>query len=381
MDIDFARPVFGDEERRAVNEVMEGHWLANGPKVEEFEKKFASYIGVPYALSCNSGSSANLLALASLDLPKGAKVLTSGCGFPATLSPILHLGLEPVLVDYNRKTCNVDLNQVWDKAKECEAAIIAHTMGNPSAAQSILDGNGVNVIEDCCESLGATLFGAQVGSSDLGTFSFYPSHQITALGGGGMVTFRDEKQYLRAKSLRDWGKTQLKGGYGRSNTKYSSRVGEIDYFEHYTYETVGWNFKLPEANAAFGIEQLKRLPKIVEERNRNHDFIVSRLPKGFEEVKVVQGSVPSWFGVLLTPQNYSGHRLGETLEALGVRHRPFFAGNITKHKPFEHLKGEFPEADYLMRNTIFIGCYAGMTEEELNYVSDAIREADAICCP
>ena len=116
MDIDFARPYFGDEERAAVNKVMEGHWLANGENVRLFEEEFANYIGVPYALACNSGSSANLLALASLGLPKGSKVLTSGCGFPATLNPILHLGLEPVLVDYDedgraelRKACRQQL--------------------------------------------------------------------------------------------------------------------------------------------------------------------------------------------------------------------------------------------------------------------------------
>jgi len=383
VNIDFARPIFGDKERKAVNEVMQGHWLANGPKVEEFEAKFAQLIGVPYALAVNSGSSANLLALAALNLPKGSKVLTSGCGFPATLSPILHLGLEPVLVDYDRRTYNIDLRQVEEAARSVQAAIFAHTMGNPSDAWRILLGEAVPFVEDCCEALGAKYDGYEVGHyAPLATYSFYPSHQITALGGGGMVTFRDKDDYLRAKSLRDWGKTQIMGGYGRSNTKYDSKVDGIDYFEHYTYETVGWNFKLPEANAAFGSVQLERLPEIVRQRKENHDRIVKSLPEGeFYDVEIIPGAEPSWFGVLLTPKRYSGHLLGETLEKFGVRHRPFFAGNITRHKPFAHLRKELPEADFLMENTIFVGCYAGMTEVEVSYVCEAIKEAHEIHCP
>ena len=159
VDIDFARPYFGDEEREAVNAVMAGHWLANGPRVEEFEAKFASVIGVPYALSCNSGSSANLLALASLDLPKGSKVLTSGCGFPATLAPILHLGLEPVLVDYETEHFNADLNQVEDRIGGCKAVILAHTMGNPLDLSKIAPDGSVAIVEDCCEALGARVNG------------------------------------------------------------------------------------------------------------------------------------------------------------------------------------------------------------------------------
>ena len=193
-----------------------------------------------------------------------------------------------------------------------------------------------------------------------------------------MVTFRSEEQYLRAKSLRDWGKSQLHGGYGRTNTAYSADVDGIAYFPHYAYETVGWNFKLPEANAAFGSEQLNRLVGIVLKRNENHAKIVSSLPKGISTAKVVPGGEPSWFGVILCPE-YSGHKLGESLERLGVRHRPFFAGNITRHKPFAHLKGSFPVADYLMENAIFVGCYAGMSEGQVQYVCDAIRESDAIC--
>lgn len=300
QDIDFARPYFGDEEREAARSVMAGHWLASGKQNEAFEREFAELIGVPHALCVNSGSSANLIALAALDLPRGTKVLTSGCGFPATLSPILHLGLEPVLVDYDAATCNIDVTQAEQAMPHVDAMILAHTMGNPVDMDRVMtaaDACGVSVIEDCCESIGAKLNGRQVGSfGHVGTYSFYPSHQITALGGGGMVTFKSEEDYHRSKSLRDWGKSATHDGYGRNNTSYSAEVDGIPYFPHYVYSTVGWNMKLPEANAAFGREQLKRVEWIAMQRRRNYWRIRSLLTEAdrnrLEFVQTVHGAEP-----------------------------------------------------------------------------------------
>ncbi len=159
IEIDFARPIFGQEEKDAVNRVMEGHWLASGKENEAFEKEFADYIGVPYAVCVNSGSSANLLALAALNLPRGSRVITSACGFPATLSPILHLGLEPVLVDYDLETHNISIDEVRDAIQNTDpsAIIFAHTLGVPvdHPILSCCARYDVRVIEDCCESLGA----------------------------------------------------------------------------------------------------------------------------------------------------------------------------------------------------------------------------------
>ena len=377
MDIDFARPVFDDSERTAVKRVLDGHWLASGAENEAFEREFAARIGVPYAVCCNSGSSANLLALAALDLPAGSKVITSGCGFPATLSPILHLGLTPVLVDYDLRTHNIDVSAVVDEMPHAKAVILAHTMGSPVDMRPIMeaaDRYGVKVVEDCCEAIGAKLDGRQVGAwGDVGTFSFYPSHQITAGGSGGMVTLKDEQAYHRAKSLRDWGKLATWDKAGRNNTAYSTEVDGLAYFAHYTYATVGWNFKLPEICAAFGREQLKRLDWVVSERRKNHDSIASRLPDVFEQIEVPAGAEPSWFGVILTLREGSRNKLGEKLEAYGVRHRPFFAGNITRHPPFRHLETFLPVADRLMSDSLFVGCWAGLTKEQVDYISHCIE--------
>src|SRR5512139_137535 len=379
-DIDFARAIFGDEERQAVNRVMAGHWLASGEENAAFESEFANFLDVPYALAVNSGSSANLLALAALNLPKGSRVLTSGCGFPATLSPILHLGHKPVLVDYDASTLNIDVTQAVTaiRHRRCDAVILAHTLGVPVHMRPIMDAAeaaNIPVIEDCCEAAGATYRRWPVGSlGDIGTFSFYPSHQITALGGGGMVVFQDEQHYRRAKSLRDWGKKADWDTYGRNNTTYSAEVDGIAYFPHYVYETAGWNFKLPEANCAFGREQLKRLPDFVHARQQRHQWLAEGLPV----TRIPSDAQPSWFGfpVVLPADAPVGarDRLGDYLESRGVRHRPFFAGNITRHPPFADLAQDLPVADYLMTHALFVGCGPHMSETDCRYVAEVIRD-------
>ena len=379
-DIDFARAIFGEEERAAVNRVMSGHWLASGNENAAFESEFAAYIGVPYALAVNSGSSANLIALAALGLPPGSRVLTSGCGFPATLSPILHLGHVPILVDYDAATLNIDVTQTVTaiRHRRCDAVLLAHTLGAPVNLQPILDAAelaGIAVIEDCCEAAGAVYRGGKVGGlGAIGTFSFYPSHQLTALGGGGMVTFKDEAHYRRGKSLRDWGKQSNWDTYGRNNTTYTALVDGVPYFPHYSYETAGWNFKLPEANCAFGREQLRRLNGFVADRQQRYDWLAETLPV----TRLPPDCRPSWFGfpVVLPASAPAGARdaLGDYLESRGIRHRPFFAGNITRHPPFAALRQTLPVADYLMTHALFFGCHPGMSRADCRYAAAVVND-------
>jgi len=385
MIIDFAKQDFGSEEIDAVLRVLNSNWLAAGPENEAFEIEFAKYIGTKYAICVNSGTSANLLALASLGLPKGSKVLTSACGFPATLSPILHLGLEPVLVDYNIHTLNIDTHQVLEKMKGVQAIIIAHSLGNPvdlTAIKEKANELGIPLIEDCCEAVGSSIHGAPVGrSATLATYSFYPAHQMTACGAGGMITTNDEGLSRKIKSLRDWGKTadwDIK--LGHSTTKYDSKVGDIPYFKHYIYETIGYNMKLPDVCAAFGRCQIKKLDEIAESRMSNYRYIdplVREMNGMFYDLEVDIGAIASWFGYPLTIKNTKPglrNSLGDALEEAGIRHRPFFAGNITKHKPFSHLKGHFPVADKIMDSTLFFGIWQGMTREQLDYIVNTVRK-------
>lgn len=393
MNIDFAKCIFGDEERNAVKRVLEGHWLASGPENEAFQEEFAEYVGSKYAICVNSGSSSNLIALASLSLPPGSKVLTSACGFPATLSPIIHFGLEPVLVDYQLDTHNVDVDRAILRLDEVKAVIFAHTLANPvdlrliNAAKSM----GIPVIEDCCEALGTKVNGRHVGTfGTLGTFSFYPSHQMTAGGSGGMVVTDDKHLAMQMKSMRDWGKTwRWDEKLGDNKTCYTEDMGlDYLYYRHYVYETLGYNFKLPEICAAFGREQLKRLETFSEQREFNFHYLRAKLSEldEFVPIKFNPEARISWFGYPLTLKDGSElnrNMLGDYLESKGVRHRPFFAGNILQHKPFYHLWSEldihphelpFPVADKLMRDSLFIGCWAGMTQEMLDYIVEVIGE-------
>ena len=372
MLCEFAKPDFGQAERDAVNRVLSGSWLAAGPENEAFEAEFAASVGARYAVCVNSGSSANLLALAALGLPKGSRVLTSACGFPATLAPILHLGLAPVLVDYDLFTLNIDVRQLVEKLPNVQAVLFAHTLGNPVDMEWIPHSQ-VPVIEDCCEALGTWVNGRSVGTVGLlGTFSFYPSHQITALGGGGMVVTNDMGLARCIRSMRDWGKV-VRDGYrqGEQLTTYDGT-----YYPGYTYETVGFNFKLPDANAAFGREQLKRLEAFTKVRLHNYNYLWSNLftlgwlrPVPFREQQV------SWFGYPLVLREGSRDAFGMYLEAHGIRHRPFFAGNILRHPPYAHLgtPEDFPVADSLMRNACFVGVWQGLTPDHLNYMVETIR--------
>ena len=386
--IEFARASYGQEERDAVKRVLDSDWLASGQENILFEKEFAKYIGRKYAISCNSGSSANLLALAGLNLPRGTKVISSACGFPATLSPILHCSLSPDLVDYDFATHNIDLWQIVDKMRHSNyvgAVILAHTMGNPvqlEVIREIAKFKGIKIIEDCCEAVGSKYQGQHVGTfGDIGTYSFYPAHQMTALGEGGMVVTDDRDVYERMKSLRDWGKMyDWDSGSGGNVTDYDSPIG---YHRGYTYDTIGYNFKLCEASCAFGREQLKKLDNFRMDRQDNHSYLMEKLGtlEDFFTPMIPEKAEPCWFGFILTvkdPKKISRDKFGAYLESKGIRHRPFFAGNLMRHRPFfVALEGwenvQFPVADKLMRDTLFIGCHTKMTSEDIDYIGESVH--------
>lgn len=385
MKINFARNDYDEQEINAVNRVLQSNWLASGPENEALEKEFAEYVGATHSICVNSGSSANLLALASLGLTPGSKVLTSACGFPATLAPIIHLGLTPILVDYDLETHNIDVSQVIKHLHEVDAVILAHTLGNPVDIEAITyyaQILGVPVIEDCCEAAGTFLNGQSVGTfGDIGTFSFYPSHQLTAGGGGGMIVTNNQSLMLRCKSMRDWGKVwNWDEKLGDNQTFYSEDVGlDYKYYRHYCYDTIGFNFKLPEMNAAFGREQLKKLDRFASIRQHHFNYLKSKLSHldDFIQIKTwPESERVSWFGYVFTIKDGSPinrNQFGDYLESKGIRHRPFFAGNICRQRAFEGLiSGTFPVADKLMRDSLFIGCHTKISQEDLDYIVETV---------
>ena len=390
-DIPLAGIVQGQEEIDAVVRVLKSGWHVSGKECVALQEELADFFGVKYCVVVNSGSSANLLAMHCLNLKPGDKVLTSACGFPATLNPILHLGLTPVLVDYDLDTLNINLTKTYktlEKIPNIKAMILAHTLGTSldmDLIKDITDKFNVKLIEDCCEAVGSKWNHKYVGSfGDIGTISFYASHQMNGFGGGGALLTDNEQVYKQAKSLRDWGKGEVREGL--QYTKLNSLVGDIPYDQQYTYQTVGYNMRLPDGNCAYVREQLKRLPDFTRRRQKNYMFLSNYLldelpsPSPLVVPYLDDEADSSFFAFpILVREDDVRDKLVEYMESHGVHVRLFFAGNILKHLPYnniryESLKTDFWVADYLMKNALFCGCWPGLTLDDMEYAGRTIVE-------
>ena len=388
FDVRLAGVVQGQEEIDAVMRVMntDPPWHVSGQECLALQKELAEFIGVKYAIVVNSGSSANLLALASLDLPYQSGVLTSACGFPATINPIIHLFHYPVLVDYDKTTLQIDLDRVEKAIKKFspQAMILAHTLGSSLDMDRLMDlskNYSVPLIEDACEAIGTEYNGRKVGSfGKVNTVSFYSSHQISGFGGGGALLTNDKDIYERAKSLRDWGKQEVREGY--ICTVLDTEVDGIPYDQQYTYSTIGYNMRYPDANCAYAREQLKRLPGFCAIRRGNylylqHELQTSNIPLHYMDWP--DKANPAFFGFpIVLRQEGLRDKLVKHMEDNGVHVRLFFAGNILRHKPYQHLYFEgansFPVADYLMRNAFFCGCWPGLSIDDMMYTAQVIKD-------
>ena len=383
-DISFGGIKDGFAEYLAVLKVIFSKWHTSGKENKKLERLICEFTGAKYCTCVNSGSSANLLALASLNLPKNSKVVTSGCGFPATLNPILHLNLEPILVDYELPSYNIDLNQTIDVIKkeknEIKAIIFAHTLGNPVdilPIKEICEKYNIFVIEDCCEALGSFYQGKHVGTfGKLGTFSFYPSHQINGMGMGGAVITDDEELIYKIRSMKTWGKVSNINTEKNIEkiTNYSCFVDGISYDEQFTYETCGWNMLLPDTSAAYACVQMKRLNGFIKTRVENFNYLQDSLKEyPTIKMKVLDNSNPAYYGYVVTLENKNRNDLALYLLQNKIKSRPFFAGNITRHKPFKHLYKDLPVADFLMNNSLFVGCWHGLNLNDMKYISNKIK--------
>jgi CDP-6-deoxy-D-xylo-4-hexulose-3-dehydrase len=381
--VPFAGILQGEEERAAVMRVFDSKWHATGWECAKFEEEFAQYTGSRYCIATNSGSSANLLAMKVLDIPKKSKVLTGACGFPATVSPIIHCGCIPEFVDYSLPEHNIDVDiakQVID-IKRPEAMIIAHTQGIP-VDKGIIEyakSKGIKVIEDCCEAVGASIDGESVGTfGTLGTFSFYPAHQINGFGGGGAIITDDESLAKEIVSMREWGKRVDFPFRGLHKTSLDIMIDDIPYDQHYTYDTLGYNFKLPEANCAYLRVQLKRLDGIMQKRKENWEYVRDNINKeDFIATEILPGHEPSYFSYVLTVNNNRGLRRDvfvKELEESGVGTRVFFAGNVTRHSPYREYFQEYRISDYLMRNSLFFGIWQGLDKQDFDYILETVEK-------
>lgn len=392
--------VLGSEEFVHLVDASLDGWLTTGRFNEAFEEQLAAYLGVAHALTTNSGSSANLLAVTALTSPllrdralkPGDEVITAAAGFPTTVNPILQNGLVPVFVDSNIPTYNPTVDHIRAAiTPNTRAIVLAHTLGNPYAVaeiRALADQHGLWLVEDCCDALGSTHQGQKVGTfGHIGTLSFYPAHHIT-MGEGGAVFTSDPLLKRIIESFRDWGR-DCWCNPGCDNTcgkRFDWKLGDLPqgYDHKYTYSHLGYNLKITDMQAAVGLAQLQKIDQFVTARQKNYAYLRDRM-RTFGETLILpeaqQGSLPSWFGFPLTIADNAPFDRVELLRYLDqhkIGSRLLFAGNLTRQPYFANqryrIAGALENADKIMRNTFWIGVWPGLTQEMLDFTVDKIAE-------
>ncbi len=392
--------VFGPEEVVQLVRTSLDFWLTAGPETDQFEKALARRVGLRHALMVNSGSSANLAAVAALTsrhlgerrLRPGDEVITAAAGFPTTVNPIVQNGLVPVFVDVSLPTYNVDITQLEEAVSErTRAVVLAHTLGNPfdlAAVVEFCQRHGLLLVEDCCDALGAVYDGRSVGTfGDLATLSFYPAHQITTGEGGAVLTNRGVLKRA-VETFRDWGR-DCWCAPGCDNTcgkRFTQQHGSLPrgYDHKYVYSHLGYNLKATDLQAAVGTAQLNRLDEFVARRRSNHDYLraaFADLAHVLVLPEATAGSEPSWFGFAITVRPEAPFASGDLvryLESSGVATRQLFGGNLLRQPAYEDIRhrvvGSLAVTDAIAENTFWVGCYPGLDAAHLDYVAGRVFE-------
>jgi CDP-6-deoxy-D-xylo-4-hexulose-3-dehydrase len=363
---------YGEEEIKAVEACLRDGWLGGfGPRSIEFEEKIAKRFGKKYGVFVNSGSSACLLALAALDLPKGCKIITPACTFSTTLAPIIQLGFRPVFVDVGLITyvpTVADIIAMIDD--EVKAIMVPNLIGNKpdwKLLRSELQRIGrkdIIVIEDSADTVTYTE------ETDVATTSFYASHVITAGGTGGMVMYNDKKYVDRALQYRDWGR--MGDNSEIMDDRFNHSVDGIPYDHKFLYDVLGYNFKCSEMSAAFGLVQLERFGTFKDTRRDNIKRYLENL-KDVEEIILPDDSIePNWLAIPL--QTERRLELLTFLEDNNIQTRVTFAGNVTRHPVYREYLQPFENSDTIMKNGFLLGAHHGMNIEDVDYVCSKIKE-------
>ncbi|HUZ05782.1 MAG TPA: lipopolysaccharide biosynthesis protein RfbH [Acidobacteriaceae bacterium] len=378
-------------------------WLTAGRFSDDFERKFARRFGVREARLVNSGSSANLIAISVLTSPTlgdrqlkpGDEVITLAAGFPTTINPILQNQAIPVFIDVQLGTYNADVSKLEEAlSSRTRAIIFAHTLGNPfdlKTVSAFAKKHNLWLIEDCCDALGATFEGQNVGTfGDLATVSFYPAHHITMGEGGCVLTDKPALAKL-IESFRDWGR-DCWCAPGKENTcgkRFDWQLGSLpcSYDHKYTYSHIGYNLKVTDMQAAVGLSQLDKLDTFIAARRKNFATLyegLAPLQDFFLLPQATPGSDPSWFGfpiAVLPESGLTRARVIRHLESCKIGTRLLFGGNLTRQPAYRDCEyrvvGTLVNADYAMNNVFWVGVYPGLTDAMLHYVIESLRHVTA----
>ncbi len=389
--------VFDENEILKLVDASLEFWLTDGDYSEEFSNKLSDFIGVKHVRLVNSGSSANLVALSALTSTKiknkinvGDEVITSAVGFPTTVNPIFQNNLKPVFVDCEIGTYNPTFESIMSAySPKTKAIFMAHTLGNPFDAIKIkkfAEENNLWLIEDNCDALGSKIDNIFTGTiGDISTLSFYPAHHIT-MGEGGAILTNSTKLKLEIDSFRDWGRDcWCKSGHDNTcNKRFDWQLGDLPYgYDHkFTYSNIGYNLKATDLQASIGVAQLDKLENFIKIRKENWEKInkfITKYEDYFVPHSAEKNTEPSWFGYAISIKEEAPFKRDELVKYLNenrIATRLMFGGNLVKQPAYKNKDfktiGPLINADFVMRNTFWIGVYPGINDEMLDYLFSKI---------
>ncbi len=388
----YAEADYSQDEIDAVIEVLKNSHLSlmGGNKVNLLEQKVSRMFNKKHGLMVNSGSSANLIGLLSLDLKKGSKAITPSLTFSTTVAPIVQSNLIPYFVDIEEETLQINTSRLKEiDLNNVSAICVPNLIGNIANWNEIYEfakENKLRIIEDSADTIGYKYQTNLENWSDISTTSFYASHIITGAGFGGMVSYADSGDYYKGLSLRGWGRRScLYGETEDYERRLSAEIDGLNYDDKYIFDQIGYNFLPSEISAAFALVQLNKLNQNIRKRSENFNFLRKEfsyssnfyIPSSYENVETGWLAFPLIFKNRLTLKR---KEIQIFLEKSGIQTRTIFTGNIMRQPIANKFKwdkfGTFEVSDFIMQSGILLGIHNRQTQEKLDYIVDKVHEAE-----
>jgi len=388
----YAEANYSDEEIESVLEVLKNNRLALmcGKNVKNLEDKVAKIFNKEFGLMTNSGSSANLIGVQSLQLEKGSKVITPALTFSTTVSPLVQSGLIPLFIDVEKETMQMNTSLLKEIPLEGVSAIcVPNLIGNVANWEEIYQfakENNLKTIEDSADTIGYKYKTDIKNWSDVSTTSFYASHVVTGAGFGGMTCFSDKENYDLGLSLRGWGRrSSLYGETEDYERRFNTKIDGMNYDDKYIFDDIAYNFLPSEISAAFALVQMKNLRKNLKNRLENYNYLKKNLsvsdnffiPLSYENVET------GWLAFPIILQNKLASKRKEVqifLEKSGIQTRTIFTGNILRQPVAKKFKwesyGNFSVSDNIMKSGILLGCHNKQTKDKMDYTLQKLFEAE-----